>query len=209
MHRAILTHLEDGQERWEAANLPDRLFPSLLANLDLDGGSAWTYVPGDLDENTVYSFNSSGVSPDESGDRRGWVPVSNPSKTIVVETVKNYLYKHPDAYLIAEDTLTTPHEVESTQPETEPFLFVDEDLNAAYFASAKTATEKKIGEIIDMGLHVSISFITNNNQLTLWSRRRVNDDEARKIVLGTVSIIVTAYDGEGYLFWHKDKDLDC
>ncbi|MBN2240863.1 MAG: hypothetical protein JW712_13910 [Dehalococcoidales bacterium] len=191
---------------------------SILNFFNLDDGHISTSIPINGDETNVYDFTHGRIFPeiqesewqklkDKDNSNAVWVPVQRVLKP-VVDTIHRYLSDNPSGVCIVDETLAKSTDKWLQRIETKILVYNDE---VYHYVDYSRRTIKEIEEMISNSPGFWPPFIGVLTTIPAEMKKLIIGKEIHQDILNvaakqTKKIIVSAYDGEGYLIWNKIVD---
>jgi hypothetical protein len=191
------------------------LAQNILNSLNLDAGYVVTLLPSDTDPEAAVDFEH-GVLPlppesewhdslAENGSKSVWVPIHN-MNFYVESIVEAFLHAKEGHVCIIEENLARAGDPALSSRKIRPLIF---DSEVYYLLRGKWVKRTEIEEAIKQShtipyfigaltfLPKGINFLKSDGFLAI-EEIKILAENAQKIFVG-------AYDGEGYLIWHRAK----
>lgn len=169
----------------------------LLNQLDLTNGPVSTLLPSNCDLTVATHFNRGGITNREE------------SLTFLSKQLKNFLQKEDNRLCIFEHALARPNDPFLTKIKRPYFTFDDE---VYMYLTSNQASQSEIRETIThagpdyLFIGAMTSFArqgcSNINSGDLGSSQTY--DTLQRWATNTEKVIAGAYDGEGFLIWHRN-----
>jgi len=178
----VYKHLESG-----------RRLSSLLKTVDLSKGEFWTYLPPNVNEEDTYRLS-----------HRGTVfPLRPQVQASGVEMIQDFLLKDPSSFCVLEDALASRGDPFLLNVAFRNYFSVDNDIY--YYLSADDANREKIKAAISVSKSFLLTAVltTVSSDIRFKPKAQLIESDLRAIVVGLEKIIMSAYDGEGYLIWSR------
>jgi hypothetical protein len=197
------------QEQLKQGGVLSRL---LLRYLELGPGVAWTYVPAEVDQAIVDDLAYGSVAAPVAresyvvSDGYAVVPVVAPSRPIIVGMIVRFLRSHSDAYCVFEDALVRASDPVMKAENAHYMAYGDEVL---YYASREDADLATVSRLMSLAEHYLLTGVLSRvakGTRIFQPQKPLSSHELELIVRGTETIVLRAYDGEGYVAWSKRSE---
>lgn len=172
-----------------------RTLSSLLKTIDLSKGEFWTYIPSNINEEDIYNLSC-----------RGTMSLLKPHiQNLVVEMIQDFLLKDTSSFCVLEDALAFP---------TDPFLldiaypkYCSFGNDVYYYLSVGDADQEKIKLAISRSKSFLLTAVltTVASDIHFRPKAQLKESDLRTIIDGLKKIIMSSYDGQGYLIWSREK----
>lgn len=184
---------------------------SLLNQLDLGAGRIWTYLPPEVGDTMAHELlRQGGVVPLEravpvSGSLYAFVPVIAPSKPIITRLIQYSLGDRADSCCVFEHALARPTDPIIARTDDIRYVFYDDevyallaspDVSGASVERAMQLTQSYLFLAALTRLPVGVGSTASGGHITL--------QDLRFFAEHTHTLIIGAYDGEGFLVWSRD-----
>jgi hypothetical protein len=179
----------------------------VLNKLALEEGEVLAFVPNDISEKKLYNFNIGGIYPlkKELSTIKNILPVRNDSKIILIDEITSYIDLDKSNCCIFEDSLTHITDPVLLSSGLEFISFNNEDIY--YFFNWENNRKEEIYKgLIRSENYIFLcvlSSINSEDQLSLKSSVNIYLSTLDHIADKLTAFFIRAYDGEGYLMWHK------
>jgi hypothetical protein len=188
----------------------------LLEVLDLHQGKITTFLPIDVRPEQLYDFEAGGVLPfpekstwryitEQSGKKTILTPIPR-DDSFVLTLIREFLCSDKNNVCIIEEPLAKPTDSSMSRRKT-PYIIYG---NEVYHFLSSRVGEAEIAEAIKWP-HTTVSFLailtTLVQNIALINKQKISADELRVLARGTETLMIGAYDGEGYLIWRKKSPL--
>jgi hypothetical protein len=185
----------------------------LLELLDLREGVITTFLPSDIRQEQLYDFEAGGVLPiphestwryitESSGKKSILTPIPR-DDSFVLSLIREFLLSNQDHVCIIEEPLAKPSDPCMSRRTTPYMTFGNE---VYHFLSGKVR-DAEITEVVKWSYTI-VSFLailtTPTQTIKLIDKREITAEELKSLATGTDKIIISAYDGEGYLVWRRE-----
>ena len=169
----------------------------LLKHIDIYRGEITAYLPKDNEKLNIYQFGGGGIAK------------RNSSIECIIGTIEKFLKGGGNNVCLFEDALSTPDDQFEKRNGVAILAFQDEvyfyiesvGVNKERIEYALTEAEQPNYFICALSSKPTEDFLNINNS-------SISIDKIEKFARRTEKIILGAYDGEGYLVWHKQRKVD-
>ncbi len=189
-----------------------RTLSKLLLHLNMEAGTAWSYLPAGIDDETAHDLTRGVVAPldPKAGHRTGtgiMIPVPTPSRPLILEMIRQFLLAHSGACCIFEHALARATD-QWLAHETgyAPYLTFDDEVYFFLSGRDRSVDDSRIGVVMDRAqsyLLTGILTIAPEGFGPLRFRQIVTFDQLRALADSVQAIILGAYDGQGYIIWSR------
>jgi hypothetical protein len=181
------------------------LSKSLLERLDLERGRVTTFLPIETTDERATEFRWGGKVPFglgiQSGDGIGHLPSRIPNmNAALTNVVEAYLKSSDEAACVVEDPLAEPSDGALSRSPVKPSFCGQSVL---YVLTAVHADPRLIEKTLRIASSISPPMV---GALTRHRGRADNTldlQELREIAAHTERVVMSAYDGEGFVMWSK------
>jgi hypothetical protein len=166
----------------------------LLKKLDIDRGEIAAYLPRDYENRNIYQFSGGGIAKRDH------------SIECIISTIQDHLIAKGNNVCLIEDALSLPLDDFEKQQGVAVLSFQNE----VYFYLENKYTHKNIIEYAlteaeQPNFFVCILTSKPSDDFMSIQDVSISNDKIEGLAIRTEKIILGAYDGEGYLIWHKQK----
>lgn len=188
----------------------------ILDNIDIDSGLISTSLPYDTNEENIYNFKYGGIVPEKSPqtdsqnantkeeNQTSWVPIRSITQP-VVDIIRDFVNRDAERICIFEDALA-----KSTDSKMDEYksLIRTYQHEVYHLVNIERADDQSIRETIDWAYSFWPPMIRILTSLPEKIHNKLIELELTLDLLELVGqrvemVIVSAYDGEGYLIWRK------
>ena len=187
------------------------LAKALLSELDLEQGIAFTSFQANIDEERIkHLFEQGGVLPQPPPEQHilyeggRAVPIPHEDQ-ILIDSIQRFLNKNEGRLCVFEDALRKPTDPSFRSVKNQYFIYNDE---IYYYLSSKDINPVKIKQVISNAFNfypgligIMTKLLEKENFIHEGARETIG--QIRALSRNTEKIVISAYDGEGYLFWKR------
>ena len=169
----------------------------VLETCDLDNGKVATYLPTDIDLATITQFDVGG----KLGETAVWKKLGSQTDVWLASQIRSFLSDENKRIIVFENALARPNDPWLARRQSQIFTFKEE---VYHFLLRKDAEKRKIRKAIrDATSHLFIGIMSSvlSDACLPQQRQVLTADELRGFAERTESIVVGAYDYEGYVIW--------
>lgn len=183
----------------------------LQKHLNLASGGAWTYLPPEITHDVASDLAYGAVTPpvDEKdqivGENYVAVPVSKPSRPLIVELAVRFLSTHDCAFCVFEDALVRASDPVKSLEIAKYMIYRDEVLYYADREDADPASISHLLSVVESHILIGAFLCVRDGTLIFQARRKLTTDDLEMIAGGTEALLLRAYDGQGYIVWSKSQ----
>jgi hypothetical protein len=189
-----------------------RTLSSLLQRIDLAAGRFWTYLPPDPDGSaTRHPPEQGGLTPPGgptialAGGGR-FVPVVATGEPAIVELIGDFLRGGTDACCVLEDAMSRPGDPVIAGPDDIRYLFYGDEVYALLAGgdAGATSIDSAIRATRSYLLLAVLTLLPPGGDLAGPGGHVITFEDLRHFAEHAQTIVVRAYDGEGFLVWTRD-----
>jgi hypothetical protein len=131
--------------------------------------------------------------------------VLNPSRPVIVKMIVRFLRGRSDAYCVFEDVLRRA----SDPPMKHEANYVVYDDGLLYYGSQEDADSAAISRLMSLAESYLLTGVLSRvaeGARIFQPKQSLSPHDLELIVRGTETIVLRAYDGEGYVLWSKRSE---
>lgn len=184
-----------------------------LLDLDLEEGSIWTYLRPDVSpayaqdhlNETWLVVADDEIEPAIITDHYRIRPKPTSLESLFVDFIQQFLERSPYAYCVLEDELRNASDP-FLQKRHDPYAFHAGD--ALYILKHDTTTPDSISRGLkstDAWIQIGILSCLPASVEAIAPWTEITDQQISLLVNGITAILVSAFDGVGYVIWENNK----
>jgi hypothetical protein len=192
------------------------LSKTIIENISLENSWTSTWFPTDGNEENLYNFKYGGIIPEppksewhksigKEGNKAIWVPIRSVIVPII-NTIRIFVSEDERRICFFDDTLAKSTDSGLSEYST---LLKTYNNEVYHLINRERSTDKEIHETINWTYSFWPPIIGILTSLPDFLQRDIDEKQITVEIIETAGkrtemIIVSAYDGEGYLIWHKN-----
>lgn len=183
---------------------PQFLLQKILQKIDLGNGKIITCLPKESKENDIYNFSHAQINIEKTGSllSQGFVVEVESTRVWLINIFKEYLESTNNSAIIFAHIYSLP---------TDPYFqktnvqILTTENEVYYFLTKEDTTFDRIREIILSSDGASPPLVAFCATLPANLKRggRLSPEVISEIADDTTSVVISAYDGDGYLVWRR------